>query len=193
MTTDAPLPSLAVLDPDPPAFRAAMSRVPTSVVVVAAIVGDTPVGMAVGTFTSISLAPLLVGYLGERSSVTSTRLLDAKTVSCSVLHESQLDLVEAFRREPDERFEGLDWKVHEQFAAPVLTGAPLVVFGEPAGTADAGDRVLALIRVRGLQTSGPARPLVFCEGRLARMDPAHLVDSDIWQLGLSATSGADWR
>jgi len=43
-----------------------MSRVPTSVVVV----GDTTVGMVVGTFTSISLAPLLVGYLGELLAAT---------------------------------------------------------------------------------------------------------------------------
>jgi flavin reductase (DIM6/NTAB) family NADH-FMN oxidoreductase RutF len=165
-----------------------MSRVPASVVVIATMDNDVPVGMVVGTFTSVSLSPLLVGFLGERRSSTLPRLLNADAVSCNVLHDAQLHIVDAFRRSIDERFDGLDWHIDQRFQVPVLVGATLVVFGKPTSTTDAGDHVFAMIDVNGLQATGPARPLVFCGGRLTRMDPGRLVDGDMWQLGYGGRS-----
>jgi 3-hydroxy-9,10-secoandrosta-1,3,5(10)-triene-9,17-dione monooxygenase reductase component len=161
-----------------------MSRVPTSVVIVAAMHDSEPVGMVVGTFTSVSVDPVLVGYLGERSSRTVSLLLAADQVSCSLLHESQLDLVTAFERPAGSRFDGVAWEVEDQFNVPVFAGAPLTVFGCPAGVTEAGDHLFALIEVLGVHTMGPARPLTFCGGRLNRMDPGPMVDRGIWQLGL---------
>jgi 3-hydroxy-9,10-secoandrosta-1,3,5(10)-triene-9,17-dione monooxygenase reductase component len=173
----------SITAPDKKTFRHALSRVPTSVVLVATMLDGQPVGMVVGTFTSVSLEPLLVGYLGAHTSRTLPVLLAAEQVSCSVLHQTQLDVVTALQRPSESRFDGLAWESDSQFGVPVLTSAPLTVFGRPAGTAEAGDHLLALINVTGLRTTGPARPLVFCGGRLSRMDPGHMVDSDIWQLG----------
>jgi len=169
--------------PDERTFRTALSRVPTSVVVVATMLEDRPVGMLVGTFTSVSLQPLLVGYLGERTSRTVPLLLAAEQVSCSVLRESDMDVVTAFKRPLESRFDGVAWEFDSEFNVPVLKAAPLTVFGRPADASDAGDHIFALIDVLGLRTSEPARPLVFCGGRLTRMDPGHLIGSDIWQLG----------
>jgi flavin reductase (DIM6/NTAB) family NADH-FMN oxidoreductase RutF len=99
------------------------------------------------------------------------------------LRESDLQIVEEFRKPLESRFDFLNWKCDHEFNAPVLAGAPLTVFGKPYGTREAGDHVLSLIEVLGVRTNGPCRPLVFCGGRLTRMDPSHVVDSDIWQLG----------
>jgi flavin reductase (DIM6/NTAB) family NADH-FMN oxidoreductase RutF len=149
--------------------------------------------MVVGTFTSVSLSPLLVGFLGERRSSTLPRLLSADAVSCNVLHDSQLDIVDAFRRSVADRFEGLDWHIDDAFQVPVLGGATLVVFGKATGSAVAGDHVFAMIDVKGIQATGPARPLVFCGGRVTRMDPGRLVDGDVWQLGLDGHPSAKGR
>ena len=173
----------SVIAPDQKTFRRALSRVPTSVVVVATVLDDRPIGMVVGTFTSVSLEPPLVGYLGARDSRTVPLLAAAEQVSCSVLHESDLDIVQAFARPPESRFDGVPWELDPEFEVPVLTRAPLTVFARPAGATEAGDHVFALLDVLGLRTTGPARPLVFCAGRMTRMDPGHLVDTDIWQLG----------
>jgi 3-hydroxy-9,10-secoandrosta-1,3,5(10)-triene-9,17-dione monooxygenase reductase component len=169
--------------PDAVTFRQALSRVPTSVVAVSAMHEGRAVGMLVGTFTSVSLEPLLVGFLGDRGSSTLPTLLRAGTVAFSVLRETDLRTVEAFRRPSQARFEGVSWELDRQFGSPVLTGAPLVVFGRPWAETDAGDHIFVLVEVLGVRTSGPARPLVFCGRRLTRMDPGHMVDNDIWQLG----------
>lgn len=169
--------------PDAASFRSAMSRVPTSVIVVATMRNGVPIGMLVGTFTSVSLSPLLVGYLGERTSRTVPYLIGADKVSCSVLRESDVQTVDEFRKPLESRFERISWSLDEEFNVPVLAGAPLTVFGKPHGTHEAGDHIFSLIEVLGVRTNGPCRPLVFCGGRLTRMDPSHVVDSDIWQLG----------
>jgi 3-hydroxy-9,10-secoandrosta-1,3,5(10)-triene-9,17-dione monooxygenase reductase component len=173
----------SVIAPDRKTFRRALSRVPTSVVVVATMREDRPIGMVVGTFTSVSLEPSLVGYLGARDSGTVPLLQAAEQVSCSVLHESDLDIVQAFARPLESRFDGVTWELDPEFRVPVLTRAPLTVFGRPVGSTEAGDHQFVLLDVLGLRTTGPARPLVFCAGRMTRMDPGHLVDTDIWQLG----------
>ncbi|WP_416972151.1 flavin reductase family protein [Streptomyces sp. 4F14] len=175
--------SPSVVAPDQKAFRRALSRLPTSVVVVTAMHADRPIGMVVGTFTSVSLEPPLVGYLGALGSSTASLLRAADQVSCSVLHESDLDVVKAFARPPASRFDGVAWELDTEFQVPVLTRAPLTVFARPVGATDAGDHVFVVHDVLALRTAGPARPLVFCGGRLSRMDPGHIVDSDFWQLG----------
>lgn len=181
MTVHEQRPQSATVDTR--SFRTAMSRVPTSVAVVSTMRDGVPIGMLVGTFTSVSLSPALVGYLGERTSRTVPYLLEAETLSCSVLRESDVQTVDEFRKPLDKRFQNLNWECDEEFNVPVLAGAPLTVFGRPYATSDAGDHVFSMIEVAGVRTSGPCRPLVFCGGRLTRMDPGHVVDSDIWQLG----------
>jgi 3-hydroxy-9,10-secoandrosta-1,3,5(10)-triene-9,17-dione monooxygenase reductase component len=174
------------LDPvplDARTFRDAMARLPTSAIVVATMDGDRPVGMVVGTFTAVSLDPLLVGFLGDRRSSTVVKLLDAERVSCSLLHESHLDVVDAFRRPAESRFDDLSWEVDSRHGAPVFIGTPLVVFARPSAQPDVGDHVLALFDVIDIRATGPARPLVFCEGRMTRLEPGQLVDGDVWQLG----------
>jgi 3-hydroxy-9,10-secoandrosta-1,3,5(10)-triene-9,17-dione monooxygenase reductase component len=162
-----------------------MARVPTNVVAVSTLEGDDPVGMLVGTFTAVSLDPLLVGFLGERASSTLPRLLSADRLSFCLVHESQLPVIDAFARPIESRFDALEWEIDRQFRVPVLIRAPLVVFGHPASTIDAGDHLFVTVDVLGTRSTGTPRPLVLCGGRVTCMDPGHLIDSDIWQLSWS--------
>ena len=70
----------AIAAPDRDLFRTAMSRMPSSVVIVATMHDGEPVGMAVGTFTAVSHDPMLVGYIGESGSRTVSILLAADRV-----------------------------------------------------------------------------------------------------------------
>lgn len=164
-------------------FRTALSRIPTSVVVVAALRKDRPIGMIIGTFCSVSLDPLLVGFLADRSSTTLPHLLVAERMSFTVLRETCLDMVEAFRRPSSERFTDLEWQVDPEFGTPTFPSSVLTVQGTVHSVSDAGDHQFVLTHVQGVTAAGLARPLVFCAGRLTRMDPGQLIANDIWQLG----------
>src|SRR3546814_11657520 len=59
---------------DAATFRRALGHVPTSVAVVTATDAHGPVGMTVGSFTSISLDPPLVGFFADCGSSTLARV-----------------------------------------------------------------------------------------------------------------------
>src|SRR4051812_31489507 len=87
---------------DPMWFREGMSWYPTGVVVVTASGEDgTPFGMVVGTFTSVSLDPPLVGFLPARTSTTWPRIEEVGRFCVNVLGAGQEDLCRAVtRKEP---------------------------------------------------------------------------------------------
>ena len=166
-------------------FRAAMRRLPTSVVVVSAVLDDAPIGMVVGTFSSVSMDPLLVGFFGDHRSSTLEPLLETDQWSFSLLAQDHSAVADNFRRPRAERFTDIAWSMSDH-GTPVIDGAVLTIHGRQHSVQPAGDHCLVLAEVTHIETS-PAlcRPLVYFESRLTRLDPGHLVPGDSWQLGWS--------
>ena len=178
---DLPAPGASTVDPN--RFRAAMRAVPTTVAVVSALVEDGPVGMVVGTFTSVSLEPPLVGFLGDRRSRTAAALAEVPAWSVALLHADQAALVEAFSGPVERRFDGIAWYVSDGGAVRI-PGAVVTVDTVQYGVVRAGDHDLMLGRVTALEgIELDRRPLVYFQGRLTRLDSTHGVDVGHWQLG----------
>lgn len=168
---------------DPSAFRAASRRLPTTVVVVGGLRGGSPVGMLVGTFTTVSLDPLLVGFLGDRGSSTLPLLLELEHLSFSVLDQDDVEAANQFRKPLDERFASLPWSVSSH-STPVIDTAVMIFHTTVHSVVPAGDHQLVLGEVIDIEQRHPARrPLVFVEGRMTRLDPAHVVGAHLWALG----------
>ncbi len=164
-------------------YRIAMSSVPTSVVIAAAMVGQQPVGMVVGTFLSMSLDPPLVGFFGDHRSSTLKPLLDGPVLSFSLLRQEDLSVCDSFRRPLQERFNGLDWTV-SALGAPRLERALTTIHATPWQNLEVGDHTCVVAEVKDVEVhSTTARPLVFFRRRLSRLDPGHLLDEEMWQLG----------
>ncbi|MFF9803100.1 flavin reductase family protein, partial [Streptomyces rochei] len=67
-------------------YRHALGHVPTSVAVVTASArSGLPVGMTVGSFTSVSLDPPLIAFFVDRSSKTWPRLYEASRFGVNIL------------------------------------------------------------------------------------------------------------
>src|SRR5437588_8121068 len=111
----------------PTDFRRVLGHYPTGVAVVTARQDDgTPVGMVVGTFTSVSLDPPLVGFLPDRSSTTWPRIRETGSFCVNVLSAAQEQVCRAFATKAADRFD-----VHGAGDAgsgsPRLTGTALWV------------------------------------------------------------------
>lgn len=180
-TTDRPPTADTTLDPS--AFRAAARRLPTTVVVVGGLRDGSPVGMVVGTFTSVSLDPLLVGFLGDRGSSTLPLLLELEHLSFCVLDQDDVDAANQFRKPLDERFTSLSWSVSAH-DTPVIDSAVMTFHTTVHSVVPAGDHELVLGEVIDIEQRHPSRrPLVFVEGCMTRLDPTHLVGPHVWELG----------
>lgn len=144
-------------------FRHVLGHLPTGVVVITAVDADGPAGMAVGTFTSVSLDPPLVGFLPALSSTTFPRIRAAGSFCANVLAADQEDVCRAFSVSGGDKFAGLGWHPAPS-GAPVLDGVVAWIDCAIAGVQPAGDHVFVLGAVRDLDVSSGAEPLLFHRG-----------------------------
>lgn len=157
------------IEVDPTLFRKVLGHYPTGVVIVASKVDDEPVGLAIGSFFSVSLDPPLVGFCVARSSSSWPRIEPTGVFGITVLAEDQQDTSGRFASSAEDKFEGQQW-----FPAPV-TGSPLLEGGvghidcELHSVNDGGDHVIVLGRVRHLGVRRPETgPLLFLRGGYGR-------------------------
>ena len=166
---------------DPATFRRALGHVPTSVCVVTATDDDGPVGMTVGSFTSISLDPPLVGFFADTSSATLQRLRRAGHLTINLLSDRQDDLCGVFARKSDDRFAGVPL-IEGDHRSPRLAGALAWIDCEIESAIDIGDHAVVVGRVHGLEVpSALHKPLVFFRGKLCQLDPRTVPSKGNWQ------------
>ena len=82
-------------------FRRILGHYPTGVCAITALAPSGPVGMVVGSFTSVSLDPALVAFLPDRKSNTWPKIQAAGHFCVNILAERQLDA--SARRWPPRR------------------------------------------------------------------------------------------
>ncbi|MEV6161660.1 flavin reductase family protein [Streptomyces sp. NPDC052052] len=145
-------------------FRRTLGHYPTGVAVVTAIEEDEPVGMAVGTFTSISLDPPLVGFFPASASRSWARIRKSGAFTVNVLGADQLDVCRAFATSGADKFAGVSWS-EGPTGAPVLADAVAWVHCTLSSVHSIGDHDLAVGTVVQHELgSREARPLVFHRG-----------------------------
>lgn len=148
---------------DPRAFRDVMGHYPTGVVVVTAMVDDAPVGMVVGTFSSVSLEPPLVSFMPMTTSSTYPKLRAADRVCISVFAHDQLQACRTLASKDPQKFEKVEWTLSEA-GAPMISGAVAHIHGRIDREFEAGDHYITLVSVDDIAVNRPVTPLLFFQG-----------------------------
>ncbi|MFC9360283.1 flavin reductase family protein [Rhodococcus sp. NPDC057014] len=91
----------------------------TGVTVITALDGDSPKGLAVNAFASISLDPPTVMVCVQRTSNTHDCLFRADHLAINILSTAQMDVVGKFASKSADKFADLDWR-------PGPYGSPLI-------------------------------------------------------------------
>lgn len=150
------------------AFRSALGTFPTGVVVVAAVVDGRPTGLAVNSFTSVSLAPPLVAFCADQGSSTWPDLRRAGAFSVSVLAADQGELCRRFAAKGTDRFSQVEWTPGAD-GHPRIAGAVTWLDCRIHALLPGGDHEIVLGEVVDLATR-EAEPLAFHRGRFARLE-----------------------
>lgn len=156
-------------------LRRAFSAFPTGVVAVAALGARGPIGIAASSFTSVSLAPPIVSVNIARTSKTLPALRERSHWGVSVLAEGQEVLGRQLSLEPDQRFDGVDWRSTAS-GAVLLTGAAATFAVRVDTFVSAGDHEIALLYVEDVALDSSAAPLVFHRSRFWQLDLASRAD-----------------
>jgi flavin reductase (DIM6/NTAB) family NADH-FMN oxidoreductase RutF/DNA-binding IclR family transcriptional regulator len=159
---------------DPAHYREVMGHYPTGVAVVtASSQAGEPVGMVVGTFTSVSLDPPLVAFMPTATSGTFALMRDSKAFCVNVLAHDQLDLCRTMAVPRPGKFDGVAWSP-SPYGAPALDGVVAHIHCSLDQIVPAGDHLIVLCRVQDMKVTRPATPLLFFQGGYGGFSPRGL-------------------
>ena len=87
---------------DPKQFRTVLGHFPTGVTIVTGLNEDQPAGFTIGSFTSVSLDPPMVGFLPMTNSITWEQIAPSERFCVNVLSRAQSDLCWKFAKAGNE-------------------------------------------------------------------------------------------
>ncbi len=150
---------------EPGLFREVLGCYPTGVCAITALdANGAPVGMVVGTFTSVSLDPPLVGFLPDKKSTSWPQIEAAGAFCVNVLGSDQQQVCRQVSARGDEKFAGVDYAVSEH-NLPVIAGAIARIECDIQSVTDAGDHWFVIGRVLSLEITRDEDPMLFHRGR----------------------------
>lgn len=149
-------------------FRDVLGHFPTGVAVVTGMDADgRPAGMAVGSFSSVSLDPPLVAFMPDRSSSSWPKFRDSGAFCVNILGAEQESVCRAFAMKGGDKFAELSWRPAGS-GSPILDGVLAWIDCDLDVVHEAGDHYIVIGRVRELDIGTPALPLVFFQGGYGR-------------------------
>ncbi|MEO7654264.1 MAG: flavin reductase family protein [Sphingomicrobium sp.] len=160
-----------LLEIDPTQFRSVLGHYPTGVCVVTGKPdGDRAAGLVIGTFTSVSLDPPLVGFFAGKWSTSWPRMRTSGRFCVNVLGSDQLELARRFSTPGEDKFEGISHST-SRHGLPILDGAVAAIECEVADERDAGDHLMVLGRVIALDILRTTDPLLHFRGEYGTFKP----------------------
>jgi flavin reductase (DIM6/NTAB) family NADH-FMN oxidoreductase RutF len=152
-------------------FRKVLGHYPTGVTVVTGLDAQgRPTGVTIGSFTSVSLDPPLVGFFPGRSSTTWPAIEPSGHFCVNVLGADQAELCWRFAKESDGRFDGVDW-VPAPSGAPILPGTVAWIDCTIEQVDEVGDHWFVLGRVTEMAHADEVDDaMVFFRGKVAAIN-----------------------
>ncbi len=147
--------------PDSSRFRSVLGHFPSGITAITSLdVDGRPVGMAVSSFTSVSLDPPLVAFLPGKTSSTFPVIAERGTFCVNILAASQEQVCRALSVSGGDKFANVAWRTGPH-GAPVIDGVVAWIGCTIDAVHDAGDHHIVIGRVDDLEAGTAASPLLF--------------------------------
>ncbi|MEY3805238.1 MAG: oxidoreductase, mmyf [Actinomycetota bacterium] len=152
-------------------FRSVLGHVPTSVVVVTGCdAAGQPFGITIGSFTSVSLDPPLVGFFPGLKSHSWASIRESGKFCVNVLGAHQDELCWRFAKEGDDKFSGLTWQPSPT-GSPVLPDVIASIDCAIESETVAGDHYFVMGRVQSLaHVENATDAMVFFRGKVSKVE-----------------------
>ncbi|MGD3111802.1 flavin reductase family protein [Streptomyces sp. YGL11-2] len=153
----------------PEHFRDVLGRFATGIVVVTGVstAGGLPVGLAVNSFTSVSLTPPLVLFCIGHDSTSWPEMRGTGRFNVNILAEGQRHISARFASRSDNKFRGIDWSSAAN-GMPVIDGVLGLLECTVEAVHAAGDHDVVVARVHRMEVRDGGLPLLFYRGGYGR-------------------------
>jgi flavin reductase (DIM6/NTAB) family NADH-FMN oxidoreductase RutF len=149
-------------------LRTVFGAFPSGVAAVCALRNNKPVGMAVSTFTPVSLDPPLISLCIQQTSTTWPQLREASVLGVSILSVDHEDAARQLSLKTGDRFAGLETLTAPSGALHLKESCAwfhCTVHSELA----AGDHLIVLLHIVESGHRDLGSPLVFHASRFRRL------------------------
>ena len=153
---------------DVQSYRDFFGQLPTGVTAIVAQGVDGPVGLVVGTFSSVSLEPPLVSFMVTSGSRSWAAVKAVGRFTANILASDQRRLSQTLSGWSPDKFRGVAFEAeHDSVMRGCLAWADCVLQSEVV----AGDHTIVLATPRELTVARTARPLIFFQRAYHRTLP----------------------
>jgi 3-hydroxy-9,10-secoandrosta-1,3,5(10)-triene-9,17-dione monooxygenase reductase component len=150
---------------DSMSYRKVLGNYPTGVCVVTARGGDgQPCGMVIGSFTSVSLDPPLVGFLPGKNSGSWPLIENAGAFCINIFGSDQRALCQKLAAPGVDKFAGVSHS-NSTNGSPLVDGVLAWIDCSLHGVIDAGDHWFVMGRVEAMEAMHDGDPLLFFRGK----------------------------
>ncbi len=149
-------------------FRQVLGHFPTGVTVVTAMNDGTPVGMAIGSFASLSLEPGQVLFCPAKTSSSWPKIEAAGTFCANILADDQEDVSRVFASKAEDKFAEIGWR-RSGNGSPIIEGVLAYIDCTISNVLDGGDHQIVVGTVQDLEVRHEGGPLVFFRGGYGRV------------------------
>ncbi|MFD2114343.1 flavin reductase family protein [Paenibacillus yanchengensis] len=141
-------------------FKAAMGNYPTGVTVVTSVDNEgKPVGLAVNSFASVSLDPLMILWSIDHRVSSINTFKNCQRFVVHLLAADQQEVVQVFSTRHMDRFSQVAWQMSKH-NVPIIAGAYATMECETVQTVEAGDHTILIGAVTEL-TAEDKQPLLY--------------------------------
>ena len=158
-------------------LRTVFGHYPTGVCAITSMDAAGPIGMVVGSFTSVSLDPPLVAVLPGRTSTTWPRLEATGRFCVNVLSAQQRDVCSELSKSGVQKFDRVGYRLSST-GLPIIDRVVAWIECSLFAVHDAGDHHIVVGQVEALEVEHPEQPLLFFRGGYGSFAAAPVVPAD---------------
>ncbi|WP_419841998.1 flavin reductase family protein [Candidatus Poriferisodalis sp.] len=144
-------------------FRNVLGHFATGVTAVTAMNESRPVGMAIGSFTSVSLDPPLVAFLPTKDSSSWGDIRAAGCFCVNVLAQDQMATCGVMASRAADKFADIAWRPGST-GAPIIDGSVAYIECTIENVYDGGDHDIVVGRVVEMDVLAAKAPMLFWKG-----------------------------
>ena len=145
-------------------FRRILGHYPTGVCAITSTANGMPVGMIVGSFTSVSLDPPLVAFFPGKDSTTWPKILASGRFCVNVLADHQHEVCRTLLSKSEAKFLSVSHRASNA-GLPILDDIVAWIDCDIRDVHEAGDHYIAVGEVHSLAIETEHHPLLFFRGQ----------------------------
>ena len=152
-------------------FRRTLGSFPSGVTVITShdTQADSPIGVTVSAFSSVSLDPPLVLFCLDNRSTSLDAIKSNGHFAVNILGQDQTELSNLFASKAPDKWSGVSYRAGAG-QSPVLDGTSAFLECAVHSAVDGGDHTIFIGRVQAAGANDDISPLLYCRGSYAKLN-----------------------